>query len=70
MPSREASVARATLAIMFVEGRGRSARMKGESRLDFSLSNTRSLWLVKRLMCRRAIARMELGRHATTESAA
>jgi hypothetical protein len=45
MPSREASVVRASLAIMLVEGRGRRAPMKGDSRLDFALSNTQSLWL-------------------------
>src|ERR1700757_4050942 len=45
MPSHEASVIRAGLAIMLVDGRRRSAPTKGDSRLDFSLSNTQTLWL-------------------------
>jgi acyl-CoA dehydrogenase len=45
MPSREAPVIRASLAVMSLEGRGRRAPMKGDSRLDFSLSSTQSLWL-------------------------
>src|SRR5258708_588365 len=45
MPSREAPVVRASPAVMLVDGRGPHVPMKGDSRLDFSLSNTQSLWL-------------------------